>query len=91
MPNLPASSDVAHRQALLAPGLTGRAVIEKMTTIQMVDVQPPTTGGRRLILPHDVGPIRCASRFRWAFCPDQGHADRDSTPDLELGKSNADA
>ena len=34
----------------LAPGLTPRAVIEKMASIQMIDVQLPTTDGRQVIL-----------------------------------------
>ena len=35
----------------LAPGLTPRTVLEKFSTIQMVDVYLPTTDGRSLILP----------------------------------------
>ena len=44
--------DVTLRQRLqaLAPGLTPRAVIEKMSSLQMVDVRVPTTDGRLLIL-----------------------------------------
>jgi len=38
------------RLRALAPGLTSRAVIEKMTAIQMIDVHLPTTDGRMLIL-----------------------------------------
>jgi transposase len=34
----------------LAPGLTPRAVIEKMASIQMIDVHLPTTDGRKVIL-----------------------------------------
>lgn len=34
----------------LAPGLTPRSVLEKFAEIQMVDVQIPTTDGRRLLL-----------------------------------------
>jgi hypothetical protein len=34
----------------LAPGLTPRAVLEKMAAIQMLDVHFPTTDGRTLIL-----------------------------------------
>lgn len=34
----------------LAPGLTGRAVLEKLQAIQMVDVHLPTTDGREVIL-----------------------------------------
>ena len=40
----------------LAPGLTSRAVIEKMMAIQMVDVCLPTTDGRLLILPRYTQP-----------------------------------
>jgi hypothetical protein len=42
---------VEQRLRALAPGLTSRAVIEKMSSIQMVDVYLPTTGGQLLILP----------------------------------------
>jgi hypothetical protein len=38
------------RLRALAPGLTSRAVIEKMTAIQMIDIHLPTTDGRMLIL-----------------------------------------
>jgi hypothetical protein len=38
------------RLRALAPGLTSRAVIEKMAAIQMIDVHLPTTDGRMLIL-----------------------------------------
>ncbi len=34
----------------LAPGLTSRAVLDKMAAVQMLDVHFPTTDGRRLIL-----------------------------------------
>jgi hypothetical protein len=34
----------------LAPGLTPRAVLDKLAAIQMLDVQFPTTDGRTLIL-----------------------------------------
>jgi hypothetical protein len=40
----------------LAPGLTSRAVIEKVSAIQMVDVCLPTTDGRLLILPRYTQP-----------------------------------
>jgi len=39
-----------------APGLTPRAVLEKLGTIQMVDVHLPTTDGRTLILPRYTHP-----------------------------------
>ena len=35
----------------MAPGLTPISVIDKFSTIQMVDVYLPTTDGRSLILP----------------------------------------
>ena len=44
------------RLRVLAPGLTSRAVIEKMSAIQMVDVCLPTTDGRLLILPRYTQP-----------------------------------
>ncbi|HUU22687.1 MAG TPA: IS1634 family transposase [Phycisphaerae bacterium] len=39
-----------------APGLTPRAVLEKLGTIQMVDVQVPTTDGRWLTMPRHTQP-----------------------------------
>jgi len=44
------------RLRALAPGLTSRAVIEKMSAIQMVDVCLLTTDGRTLILPRYTQP-----------------------------------
>ena len=44
------------RLRALAPGLTSRAVIEKLAAIQMVDVHLPTTDGRLLILPRYTQP-----------------------------------
>lgn len=44
------------RLRALAPGLTSRAVIEKLSAIQMVDVVVPTTDGRVLILPRYTQP-----------------------------------
>ena len=38
------------RLAALAPGLTPRAVLEKLAVIQMIDVELPTTDGRTVIL-----------------------------------------
>lgn len=51
---------VTLRQRLraLAPGLTPRAMMEKMTALQMVDVRVPTTDGRLLILPRYTQPER---------------------------------
>lgn len=42
----------------LAPGLTPRSVLEKLGTIQMVDVHLPTTDGRYLVLPRYTQPDR---------------------------------
>jgi hypothetical protein len=39
------------RLRALAPGLTPRAVLEKLKAMQMVDVQLPTTDGRQIVLP----------------------------------------
>lgn len=44
------------RLRALAPGLTSRAVIEKMSALPMVDVHLPTTDGRLLILPRYTQP-----------------------------------
>ena len=39
-----------------APGLTPKAVLEKLATIQMLDVWLPTTDGRWLVLPRYTQP-----------------------------------
>lgn len=44
------------RSETLAPGLTPRAVMKKMCSLQMVDVRVPTTDGRLLILPRYTQP-----------------------------------
>ena len=44
------------RRKSLAPGLTPRAVFEKMAKLQMVDVVFPTTDGRILTLPRYTQP-----------------------------------
>ena len=41
-----------------APGLTPRAILEKFSTLQMVDVHLPTTDGRHLTLPRHTQPTR---------------------------------
>ena len=41
-----------------APGLTPRAILEKFSTMQMVDVHVPTTDGRHLVLPRHTDPTR---------------------------------
>src|SRR5437868_3994716 len=45
-----------HRLQVNAPGLTPRAVLEKLATIQMLDVSFPTTDGRRLVMPRYTEP-----------------------------------
>ena len=45
-----------HRLQRLAPGLTPRAALEKLATIQMLDVVLPTTDGRCLIMPRYTEP-----------------------------------
>ena len=44
------------RLKALAPGLTPRAVIEKLRAIQMIDVEPPTTDGRTIVLSRHAEP-----------------------------------
>jgi transposase len=45
-----------HRLTAHAPGLTPRAVLEKLGSIQMLDVMLPTTDGRCLIMPRHTEP-----------------------------------
>jgi transposase len=45
-----------HRLQAYAPGLTPRAVLETLATIQMLDVSFPTTDGRRLVMPRYTEP-----------------------------------
>jgi transposase len=45
-----------HRLRMHAPGLTPRAVLEKLAGIQMLDVTFPTTDGRRLVMPRYTEP-----------------------------------
>jgi hypothetical protein len=45
-----------HRLRALAPGLTPRAVLEKLSAIQLIDVHLPTTDGRHLVLPRYTHP-----------------------------------
>ncbi len=47
-----------HRRRALAPGLTPRAVLEKLSAIQLIDVHLPTTDGRHLVLPRDTHPAK---------------------------------
>jgi hypothetical protein len=50
------SVTLKQRLQALAPGLTPRAVLEKLATIQMLDVCLPTTDGRWLIMPRYTQP-----------------------------------
>jgi hypothetical protein len=50
------SVTLKQRLATLAPGLTARAVLEKLATLQMLDVCLPTTDGRWLIMPRYTQP-----------------------------------
>ncbi len=45
-----------NRLQALAPGLTAQAVLEKLATIEMLDVCFPTTDGRRLVMPRYTQP-----------------------------------
>jgi transposase len=45
-----------HRLTAYAPGLTPRAVLEKLGSIQMLDVILPTTDGRCLVMPRHTEP-----------------------------------
>jgi transposase len=45
-----------HRLRTHAPGLTPRAVLEKLAGIQMLDVSFPTTDGRQLVMPRYTEP-----------------------------------
>jgi len=47
-----------HRLNAYAPGLTPRAVLEKLSSIQMLDVILPTTDGRCLVMPRHTEPER---------------------------------
>ena len=44
------------RLQTLAPGLTPKAVLEKLATLQMLDVWLPTTDGRHLVMPRYTQP-----------------------------------
>jgi transposase len=50
------SVTLKHRLNAQAPGLTTRAVLEKLATIQMLDVSFPTADGRRLVMPRYTEP-----------------------------------
>ena len=44
------------RMSVYAPGLTAKAILETLATVQMVDVWLPTTDGRWLIMPRFTQP-----------------------------------
>ncbi len=50
-----------HRLLIHAPGLTPTAVLEKLASIQMIEVWVPTTDGRWLILPRYTQPEKDTS------------------------------
>jgi transposase len=50
------SVTLKHRLQAHAPGLTSRAVLEKLASIQMLDVCFPTTDGRCLVMPRYTEP-----------------------------------
>ncbi len=50
------SVTLKQRLQALAPGLTPRAVLEQLATIQMLDVRLPTTDGRLLVMPRYTEP-----------------------------------
>jgi transposase len=52
------SVTLKHRLSAYAPGLTPRAVLEKMGSIQILDVILPTTDGRCLVMPRHTEPER---------------------------------
>jgi transposase len=45
-----------NRLQALAPGLTARAVLDRLTSMQMLDVTFPTTDGRQLVMPRYTQP-----------------------------------
>ena len=47
---------LARRLRELAPGLTARAVLEKFTAVQLLDVHIPTTDGRQIVLTRHTQP-----------------------------------
>src|SRR5216683_545600 len=50
------SVTLKHRLGAYPPGLTPRAVLEKLAAIQMLDVVLPTTDGRYLVMPRHTEP-----------------------------------
>ena len=50
------TATLAQRLKVYAPGLTPRAVLDKLSGIQMIDVKLPTTDGRMLLMPRYTQP-----------------------------------
>jgi hypothetical protein len=50
------TATLAQRLKVYAPGLTPRAVLDKLSGIQMIDVKLPTTDGRLLLMPRYTQP-----------------------------------
>jgi transposase len=50
------TATLKHRLQTYAPGLTPRSVLEKLATIQTLDVWLPTTDGRHLVMPRYTEP-----------------------------------
>ena len=50
------TATLAQRLKVYAPGLTPRAVLDKLAGIQMIDVKLPTTDGRMLLMPRYTQP-----------------------------------
>jgi hypothetical protein len=50
------TATLKHRLQKYAPGLSPKAVLEKLATIQMLDVWLPTTDGRSLVMPRYTEP-----------------------------------
>ena len=50
------TATLAQRLKVYAPGLTPRAVLDKLSGIQMIDVKLPTTDGRLLVMPRYTQP-----------------------------------
>jgi hypothetical protein len=50
------TATLTQRLVVYAPGLTPRAVLDKLSSIQMIDVKLPTTDGRILLMPRYTQP-----------------------------------
>jgi hypothetical protein len=86
------SVTLKQRLAALAPGLTPRAVLEKLGTIQMLDVCLPTTDGRWLVMPRYTQPEPDQSlmlhRLNWSLPsqpPPRIKAQDDAAPAVQPG------